>query len=137
MDVKLRKGTRVKIVKDVREREPATGKTAKFVGYKEREMWILFGADGTPETESYYLPDGYAEWKSEKEDFPKVKCGIRLQNPIFHLDDGSEIHGGQCYWEPINPKVKKKLESAHKELLRKLGDKDSEKTLKDFQKLWR
>ena len=124
MDAKLHKGTRVKIVKDVREGESATGKTGRFVGDKKQEAWILFDANGNPERESYSLPNTYVEWRPEKEDFPKVNCGIRSQNPIFRLEDGSEIHGGQCYWEPVNPRIKKRMEDASKDLLKKSGGRD-------------
>ena len=126
MDYKLRKGTRIKIRKDVREGEPSTGKKGKFVGYEDSNAWLLCTADGKPERESYELPDEYVEWDSENKPFPKVKCGIVSQNPRFLLDDGTYIHGGQCYWEPTNPLVKVKVYMAMRELVKKMGMSDKE-----------
>jgi hypothetical protein len=66
------------------------------------------------------------EWDAENKPFPNVKCGIRSTNPRFLLDDGTYIHGGQCYWEPINPLVKVKMYTAIHELLKKMGMSDKE-----------
>lgn len=121
MDYKLRRGIRVKIIKDVRPGEPATGMKGTFVGYESHEAWLLCTADGKPERESYELPDGYIEWDPDKEAFPEVNCGIRDQNPRFLLEDSTYIHGGQCYWAPINHSVKKKVYENYQWLLRKLG----------------
>ena len=121
MEYKLRKGTRVKIIKDVRPEELATGMNGTFVGYESHDAWLLCTEDGKPERESYELPDGYVEWDSENEPFPQVNCGIHSQNPRFLLDDGTNVHGGQCYWDPINPNVKRKVYETYQWLLRKLG----------------
>lgn len=121
MNYKLRKGTRVKIIKDVRPGEPATGMKGIFVGHEGHEAWLLCTANGKLERESYELPDGYVEWDPEKEVFPEVSCGIRDQSPRFLLEDGTYIHGLQCYWMPTNLNVMKKISESYQWLLRKLG----------------
>lgn len=133
MDYKLRKGMCVRIIKDVREGGPATGRFGKFVGDEECEAWLLCTADGKPERGSYELPDGYIEWDPEKEDFPKVNCGVRAKTPRFFLDD-TFIHGGQCYWEPVNPHIKKRIAESYQLFLRKLGiPEDQIPTLEQLQ----
>ena len=126
MDYKMQKGIRVKITKDVREGGSATGKEGKFVGNENSDTWFLCTADGKPEHEAYELPDGYVEWDSENEPFPQVACGIRSENPRFLLDDGTYIHGGQCYWKPTNPSVGAKMDIAQRELMKKMGMSDEE-----------
>jgi len=126
MDFKMRKGTGVKITKDIREGEPATGKKGKYVGDEDVDAWILCTADGKLERESYELPHGYVEWDAESEPFPKVNCGMRSQNPRFLLDDGTYIHGGQCFWEPTNPLVKAKIYMAMRDFVKKMGMSDKD-----------
>src|SRR3989338_11676864 len=101
----LSKGDRVKITKDVRSGSPATGQEAKFDRFSEKEGWLLFLRDGAVEKESFVLPDGYSKWDPEKEGFPNVKCGLRCRDPIFVLDDGSEIRGSQCYWQAVDKRL--------------------------------
>jgi len=115
---KLRKGTRVRIIKDARKGKLFACKLGKVAGWKKGKCWILFGADGIPETESYTLSDDYIEWNPKEENFPKVKCGVCVSNPIFLLEDGSKIYGSQCWWNTVNPKIMKKIESEYEELLK-------------------
>ena len=77
--MKLRKGTRVVIFKDVRTGSPANGKKGKYIGDEGggRAIWQLCTAVGRLEREAYHLPDDYVEWDYENEPFPKVNCGIR------------------------------------------------------------
>lgn len=117
----MRRGTRVLIIHDYREGELDNGKTGRFVGYEETEGWALFTADGNPETEAYNLPDGYREWDSDNEPFPKTQCGMRLKNPIFELDDGTQITGAEAYWEPINKRTRERYMQEARELIEKTG----------------
>lgn len=128
VDLIVPEGTTVRITKDVRKDGVATGKTGKLIGYEESGAWMLFNADGSPEIESRDLPDDYATWRPTKEKFPKIKCGMKARNPLFKLDDGSEINGGQCYWEPKNPIRRFIVMQIGKILFRLSGYKNSKKT---------
>jgi len=118
---KFRRGTRVKITKDVRPNAPATGKLGIYTGDADKGGWLLFTADGKPETESYVLPEGYNEWNPETQDWPGIPCGIRSDNPLFKLDDGTTVTGAQCYWEPVNPKIQKRIEEEYERVMQKIG----------------
>ena len=118
--MKLRKGTRVVIFKDVRTGSPANGKKGKYIGDEDRATWLLCTAAGRLEKESFDLPDGYIEWDYEHEPFPKVNCGIRGNNPLFLLDDGTTISGAQCYWLPVNLRIRMRTYEECMDLLKKL-----------------
>jgi hypothetical protein len=108
----------VKIIEDVRKDGKAAGQIGKFSGCRG-EAWILFDENGSPAKESHSLPEGYLEWNPDKEKFPGAKCGVRGKNPVFRLDDGSEILGSQCFWEPTDLKLKKKIAAEAKTLFRR------------------
>ncbi|MEK9180494.1 MAG: hypothetical protein AAB897_03720 [Patescibacteria group bacterium] len=116
MNIILRKGTRVRILMDLRKGGSARGRTAKLVGYDDCGGWILFSENRVATRESHDLPRGYIEWNPAKEKFPGKQCGMRAGNPIFTLDDNSEIRGSECYWRPINEKTHKRLLKSISEL---------------------
>lgn len=99
-------GTKVEIVRDVRKGGPATGEIAEYIGSKN-EGWLLFGENGKVERESWNLPDGYQEWNPKKQKWPHKKTGIKGENPLFRLEDGSEITGLECYWQPVDKNLRK------------------------------
>lgn len=116
----LKKGTKVIIVLDVRATErKRDGQEAVFIGNENKEAWILFNKRGKAAKESYTLPRGYVEWDPSKERFPERKCGMKSKNPKFKLADGEEITGGQCYWEPKNPKIKKRITGEENDLMKR------------------
>lgn len=112
-------GTKVKIIKDVRKGEPATGKIAEYVGGK-KEGWLLIDENGKVERESWNLPDGYIEWDPKTQDWPAVKSGIKGENPVFRLEDGSKITGLECYWEPVDKDLLEKELEDYQQMLDKI-----------------
>ena len=114
----MKKGSKVVITRDVRKiKNPVDGQEATFVEFAKDVVWMLLDENGKPEIESYTLPDGYIEWHADSDPFPKQKCGIKSQNPVFKLADGSTIHGGECYWEIKDPTEQAKFLAKADELM--------------------
>lgn len=110
-------GTKVRIDKDVRTGSVASGEVAEYVGFRN-DGWLLFNENGNPERESKDLPDGYLEWNPRIKDWPKQKSGIASPNPFFRLKNGLLISGLECYWSPVDGKLRHKITSKATDELR-------------------
>lgn len=124
-------GTKVVIGEDIRhlpKDKLATGKEALFVGYAKEEAWVLYDKEGECLKESKTLSEGFVEWKPETESFPGQKYGISSSNPIFVLEDGSQITGRQCYWDVVDTSLRKKMMDEFK--------KEQEKRMKKIEKYY-
>lgn len=110
-------GTKVKIDKDVRTGSAISGEVGEYAGFRN-EGWLLFDENGNLEKESKDLPDGYLEWNPKAQDWPRQKSGVASPNPFFRLKDGSLISGLECYWSPVDKKLRDKLTSKATDELR-------------------
>lgn len=131
--IALRKGIKIRIMKDETEGGSATGKLAKFIGFrKDKEGWLLYDETGLSKGISPVLPDNCIEWVPLKEKFPEVKCGVRQEDPIFLLDNGAIVFGSQCEWMPENRKIQSRFT---KDLINSMTPYYREGLIKELKKL--